>query len=87
MIFKEISQKPWEYISLLIIFISSVIAFYFFSYDPHSQRRVIYAAAAVYFLWSLYHHYKRGDLHVSIIIEYLIMAIFGIILLSGTLLY
>jgi len=87
MIFKEISQKPWEYISLLIIFILSVFAFYFFSFDPHSQRRVIYTAAGVYFLWSLYHHYKRGDLHASIVIEYLVIALFGIILISGTLLY
>jgi len=87
MIFKEISQKPWEYISLLAIFVLSVFAFCQFSFDPYSQRRVIYTAASAYFLWSLYHHYKRGDLHVSIVIEYIIMAIFGIVLISSTLLY
>jgi hypothetical protein len=87
MIFKEISQKPGEYILLFLIFLVAAIAFYFFSFDPHSQRRVIYAAAGTYFLWSLYHHYKRGDLHVSIVIEYLIIALFGIILISSTLLY
>lgn len=87
MLFKEISQKPGEYISLLIVFILSAIAFYLFSFDPRAQRRVIYAAAACYFLWSLYHHYKRGDLHISIVIEYLIVALFGIVLISSTLLY
>ncbi|MFA5827932.1 MAG: hypothetical protein WC841_01020 [Candidatus Shapirobacteria bacterium] len=87
MIFKEISQKPIEYIALLIIFILFATAFYLFSFDPHSQRRVIYAASGSYFLWSLYHHYKRGDLHISIVIEYLLIAIFGIVLLSSTMLY
>jgi hypothetical protein len=87
MIFKEILQKPGEYLALLLILILSVIAFYLFSFDPHAQRRVIYAAAACYFLWSLYHHYKRGDLHISIVIEYVVVAIFGIVLISSTLLY
>ena len=87
MMFKEISQKPGEYIILLVIFIISGLAYYLFSFDPHAQRRVIYAAAGVYFLWSLYHHYKRGDLHISIVVEYLLIAIFGIVLLSSTMLY
>lgn len=87
MIFKEISQKPVEYVVLLFIFIISGLAYYLFSFDPHAQRRVIYVAAGGYFLWSLYHHYKRGDLHISIVIEYLLIAIFGIILLSSTMLY
>lgn len=87
MIFKEISQKPGEYIVLLFIFIISGLAFYLFSFDPHAQRRVIYFASGAYFLWSLHHHYKRGDLHVSIVIEYVLIAILGIVLLSSTMLY
>jgi len=87
MIFKEISQKPGEYIILMVIFILSAVAFYLFSFDPHAQRRVIYIASGLYFLWSLYHHYKRGDLHLSVVIEYIVVAIFGIVLISSTLLY
>lgn len=86
MIFKEISQKPLEYITLAIVFLIGLVFFFIYTFDPHSQRRVVYATATCYFLWSLYHHYKRGDLEFSIIIEYLVFALFGIILITSTLL-
>lgn len=85
MLFKEISQKPLEYIALLIILLVGLVCFFLYTFDPHSQRRVVYATTAAYFLWSLYHHYKRGDLEISIIIEYLLFALFGIILITSTL--
>jgi len=82
---QEIRDKPIEYLILLIMLIVSGILFLSFGYDGHNQRRVIYAACAAYFFWSLYHHYRRGDLHASIIIEYLLMALLAIVVLSGTL--
>jgi hypothetical protein len=82
---KEIHQKPIEYLMLLIIFIIAGILFLSFGYDNHNQRRIIYATCAGYFFWSLYHHYRRGDLHLSIIVEYLLMALLAIVVLSGTL--
>jgi hypothetical protein len=83
-IFKEIHKKPLEYILLLSIFIVAAILFFIFSFDPHAQRRIIYGLAAAYFAWSMYHHYKRGDLQTSIILEYLLFALFAVILISTT---
>ena len=85
MLFKEISQKPLEYLALLATLLIGLVCYFIYAYDPHSQRRVVYVTAAAYFLWSLYHHYKRGDLEFSIIIEYLVFILFGLILLSSTL--
>jgi hypothetical protein len=84
-IFKEIKQKPLEYFILLLIFIIGGILFFVFSFDSHSQRRIIYLISGAYLSWSLYHHYRRGDLDVSIIVEYLIMVLLGIIVVSSTL--
>lgn len=84
MIFKEISEKPAEYLSLLIMFMASAVLFITFNFDPHVQRRIVYLTAGIYFAWSLYHHYKRGDLHLSIIIEYLIFALLGTVVLFAT---
>jgi uncharacterized membrane protein YecN with MAPEG domain len=84
MIFKEIKQKPAEYIILLVSFISGLLLY--FSIDNNQVKRwIIYAVGIIYFCWSLYHHYKRGDLHLSIIIEYLLIILIGIFLISGTL--
>lgn len=86
-ILKEIKKNPIDYVILAIILIIAFILFIFFNqnFDSHNQRRVVYVTAALYLLWSLFHHYRRGDLQVSIIIEYLLLAIFAVIIALTTL--
>ncbi|HNY04423.1 MAG TPA: hypothetical protein PKI92_01560 [Candidatus Woesebacteria bacterium] len=86
-ILKEIQKNPLDYVILAIILIFAFIAFLFFNqnFDSHNQRRVVYVTAALYLLWSLLHHYHRGDLQASIIIEYLLLAIFAVIIALTTL--
>ena len=81
----EIKQKPLEYLILILIFIAIVFFFILNIHNSHAQRNIIYAGSALYFFWSLYHHYKRGDLQVSIIIEYLVFALLAILFISSTL--
>lgn len=85
MLFQEIRQKPFEYLLLLSIFIFGLSGFVYFSHLPSIQRRVIYLTGASYLFWSLLHHYRRGDLVLSIVLEYLIVALFAFILISATL--
>ena len=81
---KEVKNKPVEYLSLFITFLIFFFL-YFFIEDNHFKRWIIYSAGIVYFCWSLYHHYKRGDLQLSIVIEYLLIILLGIVFISGTL--
>ena len=87
MIPKEIKQKPFEYILLALILIASAIGFFLLSYSPQAQRRLIYLMAGAYLFWSLLHHYRRGDLTLPIVLEYLIVALFASILISTTLIF
>lgn len=84
---REIKKHYKNYLILGIIFlIATILLFHFRStFDAHQERRVVYVTAALYLAWSLYHHYKRGDLHLSIIIEYLLLALFAIIVATTTL--
>lgn len=77
---KEIKQKPVEYILLLLIFI---IGFFLYIFINNSQSRIwiVSGVTFFYFGWSLYHHHKRGDLHTLIIIEYLLVILFGLVFL------
>ncbi len=84
-IFKEIKEKPLEYLVLLFIFLSALVLMIIFSSEHYLERRIIYATSAAYFLWSLYHHYRRGDLHISIIIEYLVFILLAIVVTFTTL--
>ena len=79
---KEVRQKPVEYLVLGIIFLIGLILYIFTPIDAHGKRIIVYLMAANYFFWSLIHHYRRGDLSLPIIIEYLVMALFGIALLT-----
>lgn len=77
---KEIKQKPIEYIFLFLIFI---VGFFSYIFINNSQIRmgIVFGVAILYFAWSLYHHQKRGDLHTSIIVEYLLFILLGVVLL------
>ena len=83
---KEVKQKPIEYIILGIIFLVGLLLYFFGPFTAHGRRVVVYCLVANYLFWSLIHHYRRGDLSLSIIVEYLVMALFGIALLTLSLL-
>jgi len=82
---KEIKQKPVEYIALALVFLIGLLIYFFADINSHTQRLVVYFLAASYFFWSIIHHYRRGDLSVPIVVEYLVMALLGIVLLTVSL--
>lgn len=86
-IFNEIKKHPLNYLILGVILIIAAFVFLYFrqNFDAHDQRRVIYVTAGLYLIWSLFHHYRRGDLHFSIILEYFLLALFAIIIALTTL--
>lgn len=84
-ILKEIKKQPIDYILLLIVSVLSIVLFFVFGNNGHSQfqRTVLYTFTAFYFIWSLVHHSRRHDLQLSIIIEYLLLALLALIIISG----
>lgn len=85
MIIHEIRRNPIEFTILFIILIIGSIMFFYFNYHPHNQRRVVYVTGAAYFAWSMVHHYRRGDLELSIVLEYFVIAVLASLMLSSTL--
>lgn len=86
-IFNEIKKHPLNYLVLGLIFVVAAIVLFYFrqNFDAHDQRRVVYVTAGLYLVWSLYHHYRRGDLQLSIILEYFLLALFAVIVALTTL--
>jgi hypothetical protein len=80
----EVTKKPIEYVVLVIILLTALVAFLASIGNGPQEKQIVYIAAGAYFLWSLVHHYRRGDLSTSIMIEYFLIAIFGIIVVSST---
>lgn len=71
----EVYQKPLEYISLFLICIFGAI---FYINARHSFY--LYLTVFAYLIWSIYHHHKRHDLQASIILEYIIIALFIVLI-------
>lgn len=84
-IFNEISRHPQNYIVGIILFFFVTFLLFFYRFESHIQRQVIYLASGMYLGWSLWHHYRRGDITISIIMEYLLLALFALIVVSSTL--
>ncbi|MGI6775771.1 MAG: hypothetical protein ACOX5S_00500 [Patescibacteria group bacterium] len=75
---KENTVFPYEYLVLAIILASAAILLLYF--PPLSGKREIVALSLgiFYFLWGIWHHSRRGDLVLKIILEYLAVAALGV---------
>ncbi|MDP3917900.1 MAG: hypothetical protein Q8Q30_01865 [Candidatus Woesebacteria bacterium] len=69
-----------HYISLIFIFIAGIIGFYVFSYDTNFQIGVAFALASAYVSWGIIHHTIHKDICLAIVIEYITVAILGMVI-------
>lgn len=72
-----------HYISLIGIFIAGEIGFYLFSYDTFFQVGIVVAMAAAYVSWGIIHHTIHKDICLSVVIEYITVAILGLVIALG----
>ncbi len=70
-----------HYASLIGIFLAAIVAFNFFSYDKFFEVGVAVATAAAYVVWGLIHHAIHRDLYLVTIIEYISIAILGLVVI------
>lgn len=84
-IFNEIKRHPQNYTVGTILAVSVIFLLFFYRFNTHVQRQVVYLASGLYLGWSLWHHYRRGDITASIMMEYLLLALLALIVVSTTL--
>jgi hypothetical protein len=75
---KNIVRHLPHYLSLFGILIAGIIAFVVFSYDRIFQIGVLVAISAAYVVWGVTHHTIHKNLHFSVFIEYLVVAVLGL---------
>lgn len=73
-------QHLWYYIVTIIIFSCGLVLIALNSHDAKLQAMLIPMTATCYFLWSLSHHYVHHELHLWVVIEYILFAMLGIVL-------
>jgi hypothetical protein len=62
------------------------IALLFIDFGNTPQTRLFLGVAigVVYVTWSMFYHWRRGDFTLSILVEYLLFALLGVVVLSST---
>ncbi|EKD94569.1 MAG: hypothetical protein ACD_26C00034G0104 [uncultured bacterium] len=75
-----------HYISLIGILMAGLLGFYFFSYDRFFQIGIAVALAASYVSWGVIHHTIHKDICLAIILEYVAVAILGVVMVFSLIL-
>lgn len=72
-----------HYISLIGILTAGLIGFYTFSYDRFFQVGIVIALSLSYISWGIIHHTIHKDICLTIVLEYVAVAVLGTVLVLG----
>ena len=82
---KKIAKDVQHYLPLLGILIIGAFGFINFSYDKMFQLAIAVSVACAYFAWGIIHHYIHRDLYISVLVEYLVIAALGVVIVFSLL--
>lgn len=71
----EKNENLIHYLVLLAILNIGIVAFLFFSYNKLYQLVVVGSMSGMYVLWGIIHHHLSEDLHLKVVLEYLLIAL------------
>ncbi len=74
-------------LSLGGILLAGVVGWVAFSYDRSFQMVMALSLPVAYFAWGVVHHFLHEDLYFRVIVEYLVIAVLGAILLTSVIFY
>jgi positive regulator of sigma E activity len=78
---KQITKMLPHYLPLLGIFVAAALAFSIFSYDKVFEVAIAVSVAVAYVAWGVVHHMIHKDLYPEVVIEYLVIASLGLVVL------
>lgn len=78
---KSFVKNLSHYMVLFGILLAGFAGLILFSYDKAFQMAVASALVFSYVAWGAAHHYLDRDLHLETIIEYLVVAILGFVII------
>lgn len=83
---KKTARNIQHFLPLIGILGAGLLAFFLFSYDQKFQLAAIIATAAGYIAWGIVHHVMKKDISFEVVLEYVIVAILGVIIVWSVLL-
>lgn len=66
---------------LLIILAAGTVSFFFSQGSTYSQFIIVLMTSIAYAGWGLLYHRLRGDLHLKVVVEYVLVSAIAVILM------
>jgi len=82
---KKFTKHLQHYLPLISILVAGLVGILVFSYDIEFQFVILLATAFGYVSWGIVHHFIHKDLHLSVILEYVVIAFLGVVLATSLL--
>ena len=76
----DLKRDYKDYLVLLSFLAFALFGFAYFGFDRRMQSVIIIASAFFYIFWGIIHHSLRKDFHFKVLLEYLVLAFFGAVL-------
>lgn len=83
---KDFAKHPVHYFSLLCVLVLGLWGIFWFDYQRAVQMGIVVSLAVTYVVWGIIHHKGHQDLHLKIILEYVLVAGFAVLLFASLLL-
>jgi hypothetical protein len=80
------NKHPSHYFVLVSLLMVGLWGIYWFSYNPAMRMVIMIGLAVSYVVWGIVHHAHQKDLHIKIVVEYVLVAMLALLMFS-TLLY
>lgn len=74
-----------HYLSLFAVLGAGFLGFALFGWDKAFQASIAVAMATAYVVWGIVHHAYHEDLYPQVLVEYLVVAALGLVLVLSTL--
>ena len=82
---KNISKHLSHYLSLAGILLVGGYGLIFFFWDMPLQIAIAVGVAGAYVTWGVVHHYLHRDLHISVVVEYILISTLGLLIILSLL--
>lgn len=74
-----------DYLILSLIVSAAIILILYFNGSKNIQQIIIIALSILYIVWGILHHLKEKSLQARVVIEYVLLALLGCIVVIGLL--
>ncbi|OGG12783.1 hypothetical protein A3D77_07030 [Candidatus Gottesmanbacteria bacterium RIFCSPHIGHO2_02_FULL_39_11] len=79
----KVHKHTPDYLILLLVVLISLVFFIANISNPMRQYEIIISLSFLYIAWGIFHHARNHDLHLKVVVEYVVIAVIGILLLRG----